>query len=45
MAKGREFDGDAIADATGEQPAILYKMDHPRSIDRYIDYFGEPRGL
>jgi len=23
--------------------AILFKVDHPRAIDRYIDYFGGPR--
>jgi hypothetical protein len=35
---------NAFRNTSDEPLAMLYKMDHPRPIDRYIDYFGEPRG-
>ena len=31
-------------DRRGAARAILFKVDHPRAIDRYIDYFGSPPG-
>jgi hypothetical protein len=37
------IDDDAFADGGNEIHAVLYKRDHPRVIDHYIDYFGEPR--
>ena len=30
----------SAAGARREMPEVLFKADHPREIDRYIDYFG-----
>jgi hypothetical protein len=43
MLQRPSIDDDVFASAQHEIEAVLYKTDHPRLIDHYIDYFGEPR--
>ena len=34
------FTGSVVSDSGPELRDLLFKADHPRAIDRYIDYFG-----
>ena len=34
----------SAAGARREVPEVLFKADHPRAIDDYIDYFGDTAG-
>jgi hypothetical protein len=40
MSKMRVIEANGFPMAGGERPWPLYKIDRPRAIDRYIDYFG-----
>ena len=31
----------SFAESTAEAREVLYKSDHPRAIDHYIDFFGD----
>ena len=31
----------SVAESTAGARELLYKSDHPRAIDRYIDFFGD----
>jgi len=33
----------AVQSISTEEPMTIFKTDHPRAIDRVIDYFGERR--
>jgi hypothetical protein len=40
MSKMRVIEANVFGSVGGESPWPLYKIDRPRPIDRYIDYFG-----
>jgi len=41
MAHSTAVHAVAPSESTAEARELLYKSDHPRAIDRYIDFFGD----